>query len=296
MKNRNSATLGTGFKPNAQRSNNKEQYTMKIALPLAILAATLPVLPANAQFGSGIVYDPTQSTHALQEIAQGNQLYTTTVQTTRNVIAAYNLAQRMANLPQTLYTSYANLGRQQWIILTQPANTYGNSLPWISAATAGYGAGAANQTASIPRTSQIPGYSSLSPQGQQAIAARGATVDLSDAVNTTSLQTVGTVRANSAQRESDISQLEVATHSTDPAQHTEMATLQRINQALLIELRTQQETNQILQVQTLQQLVGQKVQQDNLKSLFQTANGYQQTFNAVTPQQTSAGTQWAFHY
>ena len=42
-----------------------------------------------------------------------------------------------------------------------------------------------------------------------------------------------------------------------------MATLQRINQALLIELRTQQETNQILQGQALQQIVGQKVQQDN---------------------------------
>jgi hypothetical protein len=75
-----------------------------------------------------------------------------------------------------------------------------------------------------------------------------------------------------------------------------MATLQRINQALLIELRTQQETNQMLQTQALQQMIGQKVQQDNLKSLFQLGNGYQQSFNAVTPQQTSAGTQWAFHY
>ena len=57
-----------------------------------------------------------------------------------------------------------------------------------------------------------------------------------------------------------------------------MATLQRINQALLIELRTQQETNQMLQAQALQQMIGQKVQQDNLKSLFQTGNGYQQNF------------------
>jgi len=75
-----------------------------------------------------------------------------------------------------------------------------------------------------------------------------------------------------------------------------MATLQRINQALLIELRTQQETNQLLQAQALQQLIGQKVQQDNLKSLFQAGNSYQQSFNSVTPQQTSSGTQWAFHY
>jgi hypothetical protein len=52
----------------------------------------------------------------------------------------------------------------------------------------------------------------------------------------------------------------------------------------------------MLQTQTLQQLVGRKVQQDNLKSLFQAGSVYQQNFDAVTPQQTSAGTQWAFHY
>jgi hypothetical protein len=266
----------------------------KIIVAAIMIVATTPL--CRAQFGSGIVFDPTQSGHALQQIAQGNQLYTTTVTTTRNVIAAYNLAQRMASLPQSVYSSYSNLGRQQWIILTRPANTYGNSLPWINAAATGYGASAANQTSSLPHTGQIAGYSSLSQQGQQAISAQGATVDLSDAVNASNLQTVGTIRANAAQREADISQLEAATHSTDPAQHTEMATLQRISQALLIELRSQQETNQILQGQALQQIVGQKIQQDNLKALFQTGNSYQQNFNYLAPQQTDAGTQWAFHY
>jgi hypothetical protein len=259
-----------------------------------VLAVSTQV--ACAQFGSGIVFDPTQSGHAIQQITQGNQLYTTTVTTTRNVIAAYNLAQRMASLPQALYSSYSNLGRQQWIILTRPANTYGNSLLWMNAATTGYGASAANQTSSVPHTGQISGYSSLSAEGQQAIAAQGATVDLSDAVDASNLQTVGTIRANAAQREADISQLEAATHSTDPSQHTEMATLQRINQALLIQLRTQQETNQILQGQALQEIVGQKIQQDNQKALFQAGNSYRQNFDYTAPQQSSAGTQWAFHY
>src|SRR5215469_13028937 len=205
---------------------------MNNKIMLAAIAVAASTQVACAQFGSGIVLDPTQSGHAIQQIAQGNQLYTATVQTTRNVIAAYNLAQRMASLPRELYTSYSNLGRQEWILLTRPANTYGNSVAWINAATSGYGASIANQTSSLPRTGQIAGYSSLSPQGQQAISAQGATVDLSDAVNASNLQTVGTIRSNAAQREADISQLEAATHSSDPAQHTEMATLQRINQAL----------------------------------------------------------------
>ena len=269
---------------------------MYIKILAAAMAMAASASVACAQFGSGIVFDPTQSGHAVQQILQGKQLYTTTVEATQNVIAAYNLAQRMASLPLTLYSSYSNLGRQEWTVLARPANTYGNSLPWISAATSGYGAATANQAASFPRTGQISGYSTLSVEGQQAISARGATVDLSDSVSTSNLQTVGAIRANAPQREADISQLEAATHSTDPAQHTEMATLQRINQALLIELRTQQETNQILQGQALQQIVGQKMQQDNLKALFQTGNGYQQNFNYLTPQQSSAGTQWAFHY
>jgi hypothetical protein len=262
----------------------------------AIIVAGGAQLGCAQIFGSGIVFDPTQSGHAIQQIAQGNQLYTTTVQTTRNVIAAYNLAQRMASLPRELYTSYSNLGRQEWIVLTRPANTYGNSVAWINAATTGYGTSIAIQASSVPIIGRISGYSSFSTQGQQAIAAQGATVDLADAVNASNLQTVGTIHANAAQREADIGQLEAATHSPDPAQHTEMATLQRINQALLIQLRTQQETNQILQGQALQEIVGHKVQQDNLKSLFVLGSAYQQDFNAVTPQQTSSGTRWAFHY
>lgn len=269
---------------------------MNIRIVVVAIAVAASAQIARAQFGSGIVFDPTQSGHAVQQIAQARQLYTTTIETTRNVIAAYNLAQRMASLPQILYSSYGNLGRQEWMALTRPANTYGNSLPWINAATSGGGAAAANQAAGLPSTARLSYYSSLSAQGQEAIAARGATVDLSDAVNSSNLETVGGIRANAAQRETDISQLEAASHSTDPAQHTSMATLQRINQALLIELRTQQETNQILQGQALQQIVGQKMQQDNLKSLFLTGNGYQENFNDLTPQQTSAGTQWAFHY
>ena len=105
---------------------------IKILAAAVAVAATTPA--ACAQFGSGIVFDPTQSGHAVQQILQGKQLYTTTVETTQNVIAAYNLAQQMASLPQTLYSTYSNLGGQAWTILTQPANTYGNSLPWMDAA------------------------------------------------------------------------------------------------------------------------------------------------------------------
>src|ERR1700760_1883772 len=167
---------------------------MKVKSLFVVLTLTCTAPSVHAQFGSGIVYDPTQSAHAAQQIVQAKQLYTNTVQATQNVIAAYNLARQMASLPQSLYSSYVNLGRQQWTNLTQPANTYGNSLQWINAALTANGAAGANQAASIQRIARIAGYGSLSSQGQQSIAAQGATVDLSDSANASSLQTIGTIR------------------------------------------------------------------------------------------------------
>ena len=87
----------------------------------ALIASAAPI--SYAQFGSGIVFDPTQSAHAAQQILQANQLYTTTVETERNVIGAYNLAQKMANLPQALYTSYTQF-RTSTVDHSDPAAEY----------------------------------------------------------------------------------------------------------------------------------------------------------------------------
>ena len=252
---------------------------MKRLVLLAALVSATFASPAHAQFG-GVVFDPTQSTHAIQQLYQGTQLYTTTVQTYQNAVSMYNFSRQMMTAPQSLYRTYSS-PNTYWTALTPSANTYGNTQPWMNAANTGNGASMAVQQASISRTSQLPGYSSMSAASRQQIAAQGATSDLNDAVNSTSLQTLGTIRANAQQREADISALEAASHSADPLQQTELATLQRINQALLLELRTQQETNQINQAQTLQQMMAAKQQQDALKTTFQNAVSYQNNFHST---------------
>jgi hypothetical protein len=268
--------------------------TSRRLYPLIVFILLGPA--ARAQFGTGIVFDPTQSAHAAQQILQANQLYTTTVQTMKNVIAAYNLAERMASAPQSLYNSYANMGRAVWTSFTNPANTYGNTVTWTGTINTGANASSANQQVSISRSGQISGYTALDTRSQQGLAAQGATSDLSDSANTTTLQTLGTIRASAAQRETDISALEQATHSLDPTQQTDLATLQRINQALLLELRTQQETNQMLETQSVQQLVGQKQEQDGLKMTFIAADGYEANYNSKTSQESSASVAKALQY
>jgi hypothetical protein len=232
---------------------------------------------AHAQFGSGIVYDPTQSAHAIEQIEQGQNIFTNSVKLANNAIATYNLIHQMSLAPQSLYQPYLSPSTY-WTALNQAANTYGNSQQWMNSANTGGGAQYAYQQASIPHTTVLPQYNSLSTSGQQQIAAQGATSDLNDAVTTSSLQTLGTIRANEQKRETDLEALEAASHSTDPAQQTDMATMQRMNQALLLQLRTQQEANQINETLALQQIIAQKQQQDAMKAGFQDASSYSSTY------------------
>src|ERR1700761_6342867 len=93
-------------------------------LLMAGVALVLMAPAAHAQFGSGIVFDPTQSGHAIQQIEQARQLYTTAEQTRETVISTYNLAQRMASLPGALYQRYLTPWTNWRNVYAD--NTYGN--------------------------------------------------------------------------------------------------------------------------------------------------------------------------
>src|SRR5664279_5177494 len=269
------------------------------ALALALPAAFEPA--ALAQFGSGIVYDPTQSAHAItqieheersisnqfQQIEQGQQIFSNTVKIATTALQAYNVAKQQYQLvhqmilaPSMLYQRFLS-PTTDLRMLQQISNTYGNSMGWLNSANTGNGAAAAYQQVSVPTTtSEVPGYLTASVAGQQQIAAQGATIDIGDSVMSTNLQALGTIRANQLARQTDISNLENATQSQDASQQTIMATLQRINLELLLELRNQQDANQINANLALQQMIIQKQQQDTMKSAFRDSSGYESYYNA----------------
>ena len=261
-------------------------------ISISALVVCLLTCTAHAQFGTGIVLDPTQSGHAVEQIHQAEQLYTTAEQTRETVISAYNLAQRMADLPGSLYQQYVT----PWTAWRNVAavNTYQNVQGWVLAANTGVGVPDGYQAASVSPARRYPQFEDLSAESQQLIAAQGATSDLGDGITESNLQTLGTMRANSETRERDIRQLETATYSSDPGQHTDMATLQRINQASVMQLRAQQDANQIAQAAALQQIVAQKQQQDALKAAFNDAADYQQQYkSSVVPLTSGLGTTMA---
>jgi len=294
---------------NRRRKDKKVKKLIVTALSIGLAAALQPA--AHAQFGSGIVYDPTQSVHAItqieheeqsisnqfQQIEQGQQIFTNTVKIATTALQAYNVAKQQYNLvhqmilaPRMLYSRFLS-PTSDLLLLQQISNTYGNSMGWLNSANTGKGATASYQQVSVPTTTNvIPGYSTASVAGQLQIAAQGATVDINDSVMTNDLQALGTIRANQTSRQTDIANLEAATQTQDASQQTVMATLQRINQALLLQLRTQQDANQINANLALQQIVAQKQQQDAMKSAFRDSAGYENYYNAnITTTSSGSG-------
>src|ERR1700677_139976 len=274
----------------------------KIAFPALVVGLVAALQPAaHAQFGSGIVFDPTQSGHAIvqieheeqslaneaTQIENGTKIFTNTVkiastalQTYNQVKQQYDLYHQMILAPSMLYQRFLS-PQGDLMLMQQVSNTYGNSMGWLNASNTGTGAAVSYQRATVQRTpNMVPGYGTTSAAGQQQIAAQGATIDLGDSVMSTNLQVLGTIRANQVSRQTDITNLENASLSQDASQQTIMATLQRINQALLLELRTQQDANQINANLALQQIVAQKQQQDAMKSAFRDSSGYESYYNA----------------
>ena len=270
-----------------------------IVLAVGLAAALQPF--ANAQFGSGIVFDPTQSAHAItqieheeqsisnqvQQIENGQQIFSNTVKIASTALQTYNQLKQQYNLyhqmilaPRMLYARFLS-PTSDLLMLQQISNTYGNSMGWLNSANTGKGAASSYQQVSVPNTNNmIPGYSTASTAGQLQIAAQGATVDIRDSVMTNNLQALGTIRANQSARQTDIANLEAATQTQDPSQQTIMAELQRINQALLLQLRTLQDANQINANLALQQIIAQKQDQDAMKSTFRDSSGYESYYNA----------------
>jgi hypothetical protein len=225
----------------------------------------------------------------MQQIENGQQIFSNTVkiastalQTYNQIVQQYNLYHQMMVAPQMLYGRF--LSPQTDLMMTQQiANHYGNGSgsQWVNSSNTGTAAAASIQLASLPPlTATIPAASIGTFAGQQQLAAQGATVDLGDSVAATELQTIGTIKANQTARQADITALENATNTADSSQETEMAVLQRINRALLLQLRTMQDANQINVNAALQQMVVQKQQQDAMKSTFRDSAGYQNYYNA----------------
>ena len=261
---------------------------------LAVLTSLAPA--AHAQFGSGIVFDPTQSAHALQQIEQGSEIYTTAVDTRNQIVTMYNLAHQMAQMPQNLEARY-KADWSKWTSLQAPANTYGNTSALVNALN--YGALTNAQqgynSAYVQAQSYPSGnYGSLDARTQATVANQYATSELAQTTTTNTLATLGTIRTNEQQFATKLSNLDADTFSIDSTQQTQNALLGKINSATLLQIHSQQDTNQLLAASIQQQLVAQKQQIDAQNRSLNNSVYFQQNF-PTTMQNVNNGVSDSMH-
>jgi hypothetical protein len=268
------------------RVNGGFMKSAKSFLFVAFFSMVILPLTAHAQF---TVFDPTNYANALNEFAQLKQMYTTALQTRDQIISSYNLAFQMSRMPQNLAARYKS-DFSQWTNLTAP-NTYGNTSAWVDALNLGSPTRAASAyTSAVLQRDNYPSdaLTSLDPQSQAIVQNQYATSELGQATLTSSLSTVGAVRSASEAFSQKLQNLEADTYSTSPDQQTEMAVLGKINSATLLQIHSQQDTNQILAASVAQQALQQKQQLDEQNRLINQAVRFHQDF-PVTMRQVSGG-------
>lgn len=255
---------------------------------LAILLA--PV--AHAQFA---VFDASNFAEAVQEFGQLEQMYTTAVETRDQIVSAYNLAYQMSQMPPDMAMRYGSQF-SSWTDLAAP-DVYGNIGAWINALNLGGQTQAlAAYTNSVLQAQPYPA-SALAAQDantQSVIQNQVGTSELAQGTTTSTLSTLGTIRSNSETLAQKLANLEADTYSTDPSQQSEMAVLGKINTATLLQIHSQQDTNQILAASVQQQLVAQKQQIDAQNRTINEAIYFQQNF-PNTMQQITGGVSDSLH-
>jgi hypothetical protein len=205
------------------------------------------------------------------------QIYTTAQQTFKEAVQAYNLAYLAMSAPTILYDTMKTLPTTYKSAFTPQADTYGLAAMMVQTVNLG----SANALQSYSNMSMAPvsviptNYNQLSAPTQKQLQAQASTMSANDSLIATSLQRATDVQKHTLADQVTLQQLETNTFTTDPAQKTELATLQRINTALVLLVRAQEDSNQMAAANQLQHLMDTKQDLDAQKANVYAAQDWQ---------------------
>jgi len=227
---------------------------------LALLVASLSVGAASAQFGSGIVYDPTNYHNAVLRYLQLQQHLMQLQQTYAKVLAHYNLALQMARNIQNMPARYHALF-SQWRN-GSALNTFGNTGGWIAGINTGT-IGGGYQQATTELLPYDPGHlSGMDASELSRVRSQYASVQLADGANLTAMETIGAIRNNASNVQAQMANIENDSFSGDPDLNSEVSVLNKINAANVLTLRSVQDSNKLLASLLEQQVVTAKQQRE----------------------------------
>jgi hypothetical protein len=202
---------------------------------------------AHAQFGLGIVYDPTNYANAVlrysQLVQQLNQLRATYNQ----VLNQYNLALQMSRNIPNMTTRYAATWTPWQYANAQDA--YGNTSTWINGVNSGTLSTVFNgyQKATTTFLRYTPELlSGMPPSEVQRVQSAAATVQLVDGAAQSAMQMIGNIRANALNTANVIRNIQNDSLSNNPDLNSEVAVLNKVNATNILSLQNAQDTNKLL--------------------------------------------------
>ncbi len=236
---------------------------MKRKVLVVLLVLALTVGTASAQFGSGIVYDPTNYHNALLRYYQLQQHLAQLQKSYAKITSQLELATQMARFVQNMPARYRAVF-SQWRNVTS-LNTFGNTGSWVSGINSGL---LPNINVGYQKsTTQLLPYSTDHLSGMDAsqlerVQSQYASVQLADGANVNAMATIGSIRGSAQDIQMQIGNLEQDSFSNDSDLNSEVSVLNKINAAGVLTLRTLQDSNKLLASLLEQQTIIAKQQRD----------------------------------
>jgi hypothetical protein len=236
---------------------------MKKKALVLVLVIALCIGTASAQFGSGIVYDPTNYQNAVLRYQQLQQqllqLQKSYAQITNQLNLAIQMAQFIKNMPARYRALFS-----QWRNVTA-LNTFGNTGSWISGINTGLLP--TISTGYQSATTQLLPYSPtqlsrMDPFELSRVQSQYASVQLVDGANVNAMATIGSIRDGAQDVQTQIGNLEQDSFSGDSDLNTEVSVLNKINAGGVLTLRTLQDSNKLLASLLEQQTILAKQQRE----------------------------------
>jgi len=262
---------------------------MKTKVLVCVLALGLGVGTATAQFGSGIVYDPTNYHNALLRYYQLQQHLVQLQKSYAKITNQLNLAMQMATFIRNMPARYRAVF-SQWRNVTS-MNTFGNTGSWISGINSGLFP--TINSGYLKATTPLSQYDPYELSGMDSaelgrVQSQYASVELADGANMNAMATIGSIRGNAQSIEAQIANLEQDSFSGDSDLNSEVSVLNKINAAGVLTLRTVQDSNKLLASLLEQQTILAKQQRDATTNAINTDIGRQASISGNMAQVTGS--------
>jgi hypothetical protein len=240
----------------------------RLLILLIAVAMVLAHETAQAQFGLGVVYDPTNYANAVLRYSQLVQQLSQLRATYGQILNQYNLALQMSrNLPNMASRYTATWAPWRY---AKAQDAYGNTSAWVSGINSGILPTVLTgyQRASNTFLTYSPELlSSMPPSELQRVQSDAATVQLVDGAAQNAMQMIGNIRANAVGTSNTIRNIQNDSLSSNPNLNSEVSVLNKVNATNVLALENAQDTNKLLVALLEQQTILAKQARDSATNI-----------------------------